>query len=601
MGFEKTVEYLGNNWSSKVERLFTQSFLYIDENNYFQLFKLFCHKRFKEGIVFILNNKRDISQEEIMLLQDNLDEFTIKEILLTLLTTGMANYSKIIFIAENLQSDWGIEFVFYILNKINIKSLNAINVDNFINNVNNTLKNITPDIQDKIIKTFEKNISLWQDVPAVWNILLPHDNVYEIFIKQFFSDTLVSLHNDEFLQQIDCKHYIKIIKFLISSHRIDKKYKNNFYQFLHRVKSPQFLNEFLDFLAPMSVAGIADFAFNFSTIPFMHLMLAQKEIDGRKFLLYLFFIYSSSLSLEDKRNFLKNILDSEKIIDLTSIYANDLPIQFIQMIVSLDIKSFSGLLFVLDVVDKNGDTSLIQNLPTRYKDCPDPIKPRITEIFAKHSLKKVLLNEKKDFNINVFIEILKKVPPSVTTDIISLIYHSSANVKVRLIKLVELINYDKGIEKIIETLMYKDKDKKVRATCIRLLKLLKEDEALKHVRILLFDEDSRVRANAVEIFEYFANIDNWFVLLALANDPNNRVRANVAKAIFRFSKQHSLEILNGMINSNQELFVLSALWVIEKLSLYDEFINTLEDLDKKHISIKIKNRLNKMFTNIRKV
>ncbi|MFN7182423.1 MAG: HEAT repeat domain-containing protein, partial [Planctomycetota bacterium] len=370
---------------------------------------------------------------------------------------------------------------------------------------------------------------------------------------------------------------------------------------LSEIEAQQFLETFLNFLLKMNIENITQFSANFSAIPFFKAAIMRKNYESEQLLRYLFFIYSSYLNLENKIKLLKDILESEKNIVSNSTYLENLPYHFIDMLVRLEIKSDSGLLFVLDVVDKKGRPELISNLPKIYQNSSPAIKSKINEIFLKHSLKSIVSDEKRDLNINAFVEILKKLPDSVSGEIISLIYNASASIKIRLINIIELLNFDRGIEKIIERLVYREKDKKVKATCIRLLKLLDQETALKHLRILLFDDEPRVRANAIEAFEYFATADNWFVLLALANDSNNRVRANVAKAIFPFSRTHSIEILNGMLNSDRELFVLSALWVIEKLSLYNEFTQTLEKLNRKSVGIKIRNKLNKIFTQIMKV
>lgn len=594
MGFEKSVSFFKNNWSEQVEGLFAQSLELFNEDIYPKLFELFCEKRYKVGIVYLIQHKSNITKSEVELLYKLLDEYMTKDVILTLLSQGTEDYSKILYILENIQSSWVIEFIFYVVAKMNVKSLNVINITAFAENLDYMLRDSSINVRHSIFRELEKNIKFWQDIPAMWNKCLKYEEMYEIFVKHFFKDLQNAEKDGPLLNLIEPQHYINILNFVIKTHYIDKGCKNNFYQFLFTSDSETFLNAFLEHINQMNFTQLSQYAGNFSIIPFLNIAVKHNEFEGNNLLFYLFFIYSSGLHRDIKLEAMRNVLNSDKKIDVVSLRLDGVASEFIGSLINLNINADSGLAFIFEIVDKKGDYNFVQKLKERYNEVSDKLKEKINEILLKYSLKSVILDERKEVNIGSFIDILKKVPFNVTNDIVSMIYNSTPTIKMRLIKLIELMNYDKGVENIIETLMYKDKDKKVRATCTRLLKFLKEDHALKHLRILMFDEDPRVKANAVEIFEYFANADNWFVLLALANDDNNRVRGNVAKIVYAFSKKHSIDIIRSMLNSDKELFVLSALWVIEKLNIAHEFHNVLPVIEQKYTGQRVKSRLSKL-------
>lgn len=600
MGFEKTVSFFKDNWSKEIEELFSNSLEYCTTSLYPALLELFCEKKYKDGIVYIIHHKENITQSEIEFLSNLLDEYTIKDIILTLLSKGTADYSKILHILENIKGAWAVEFLFYVLDKMNIKSLGVVDIDIFSDNLAKLLESSPLNIRYNIIKELEKNIERWRNIPSIWNKCLKYETMYETFIKCFFKEPVLKQDDVLLLNLIEPSHYINILNFLIKNHYIDKNLRNNFYQFLFATESVGFFNAFLEYICNLPTPQLVLYADNFYIIPFFTLAVKLDRFNGTYLLFYLYFIYLTRLNIEEKLEAIKNILNSSKTIDTGALKISDISANFLDDLIKLDIKSETGLGFVFDIVDKKGDGHFIQKLQNKYDKVSPSLQEKINKILIKHSLKSLILDEKKEVNLNAFIEVLKKIPFEITNDIISLIYNSNPAIKMRLIKLIELLNYEKGIENIIETLMYKEKDKKVRATCTRLLKFLKEEEALKHIRVLMFDNDSRVRANAVEIFEYFANSDNWFVLLALANDENNRVRGNVAKAIYPFSKKHSIEIIKDMLKSNKELFVLTALWVIEKLNIAHEFQDILPLIEQKHTSPKVKQRLNRLGVLIRK-
>lgn len=593
MGFEKSISFFRDNWSEQIENLFASSFEYINDDIYLKLFQLFCEKKYSQGIVYLIRYKSNITKNEVELLNKFLDEYTLKDIILTLLE-GVAGYSKILYILENLQGAWVVEYIFYVFVKMNVKSLNVINIGIFVNNLEEVLRNSPISVRHNILTVLEKNFELWYDIPSVWNCCLKYEQMYLTFINYFFSGQQSRQKDKTLLSLIEPQHYINILNFLMKTHYADKDTRNNFYQFLFTSDSTMFFKAFLEYIRQMTFAQLSQYAANFSTIPFLDIALKDSEFNGMQLLYYLFFIYSCGLTKEVKLKAIEDILNSNKSIDMNSFQIDDVPYEFIDNLINLNINVDSALAFVFDIVDKKGDYNFVQKLRNRYNEVSDKFKERINEIFIKYSLKSVILDEKREVNLNSFVDVLKKLPFNVTEDIVSLVYNSNPKIKMRLIKLVELLNYDKGIQSIIEALIYKEKDKKVRATCVKLLKSLREEEALKHLRVLMFDDDPRVRANAIEIFEYFANADNWFVLLALANDENNRVRGNVAKAIYPFSRKHSIDIIKDMLNNNKELFVLSALWVIEKLNIADEFHSILHSIEQKFIGQKIKNRLSKL-------
>ena len=105
-------------------------------------------------------------------------------------------------------------------------------------------------------------------------------------------------------------------------------------------------------------------------------------------------------------------------------------------------------------------------------------------------------------------------------------------------------------------------DARVRASAVRVLGNLRDQESMKALLDAVLDLNRRVVANAVEAmedtgFRVLANI-----LVPMLKHPNNRIRANTVKALWVLGYPQAIQILLTMAKSNSEKMRISALWAM---------------------------------------
>lgn len=134
----------------------------------------------------------------------------------------------------------------------------------------------------------------------------------------------------------------------------------------------------------------------------------------------------------------------------------------------------------------------------------------------------------------------------------------------------------------LEEALKTETNEKVKASLLMALSEFAGSDHIKLFASYLENSNTRVRANAVEALEKCAHDKCLPIFGMMLNDPNNRVRANAILALKSYPYISIKNQLNKMINTNQKLMQLSAIYVIDilgKKELYSLLDNVSLGLD----------------------
>ncbi|NOS99363.1 MAG: HEAT repeat domain-containing protein [Phycisphaerales bacterium] len=132
--------------------------------------------------------------------------------------------------------------------------------------------------------------------------------------------------------------------------------------------------------------------------------------------------------------------------------------------------------------------------------------------------------------------------------------------------IVRTLGVSSDYDEVIYRLSH-DPDEKVRSFCVSLLAQLEGAIALRILRRTLDDPDPRVQANAIEVLSAIEAADADDPLARKLHAEHNRVRATAIKALLpKRVRQAAVALLNMLASSSPHQRV-SALWVVEHLSL----------------------------------
>jgi CheY-like chemotaxis protein len=131
-----------------------------------------------------------------------------------------------------------------------------------------------------------------------------------------------------------------------------------------------------------------------------------------------------------------------------------------------------------------------------------------------------------------------------------------------------------------------DEDDKVRATAVKLIAEMLDQNEGSLLMKMLNDRNARVRANVIESLEAIGNRNVLGILMKYKYDKDNRVRANALKAIWNFGHRDIQESLEEMLVSLDEKMKASAVWLIGEIGQHQkELKNLLKVVRKDHEEI----------------
>ena len=120
-----------------------------------------------------------------------------------------------------------------------------------------------------------------------------------------------------------------------------------------------------------------------------------------------------------------------------------------------------------------------------------------------------------------------------------------------------------------------DSDEQVRATAVKLIADMLDQEQTGLLVKLLGDPDARVRANVIECLEEVGQRNTLGILMKYKFDKDNRVRANAIKAIWNFGHRDVMDTLEEMLLGFDPKMRASATWVIGEIGHNEPDIKNL--------------------------
>ena len=120
-----------------------------------------------------------------------------------------------------------------------------------------------------------------------------------------------------------------------------------------------------------------------------------------------------------------------------------------------------------------------------------------------------------------------------------------------------------------------DEDDKVRATAVKLIAEMLDQNESSLLMKMLNDKNARVRANVIESLEAIGNRNVLGILMKYKYDRDNRVRANALKAIWNFGHKDIRDSLEEMLIDEDEKMKASAVWLIGEIGHHQPDIKRL--------------------------
>ncbi|MBU0719575.1 MAG: HEAT repeat domain-containing protein [Planctomycetes bacterium] len=108
----------------------------------------------------------------------------------------------------------------------------------------------------------------------------------------------------------------------------------------------------------------------------------------------------------------------------------------------------------------------------------------------------------------------------------------------------------------------------VRSRAVALLTGLSSPTSHRILRAAMNDPDERVQANAIEALDLLDDPNRHEKTKLALQSPDSRVRANAVKSLLRLEVPEAGDALINMLEDSSPAHRLSALWVVDRLSLY---------------------------------
>jgi HEAT repeat protein len=108
-------------------------------------------------------------------------------------------------------------------------------------------------------------------------------------------------------------------------------------------------------------------------------------------------------------------------------------------------------------------------------------------------------------------------------------------------------------------------DSRVRASLVKAIGRFRKRDSFDVLALLLNDADPRVRANAIEALDELADVRLEPLLGPMLGDPDNRIRGNALKAMARFSRPRALAGAHEMAASADVWMRSTAVWLYREL------------------------------------
>jgi len=137
-------------------------------------------------------------------------------------------------------------------------------------------------------------------------------------------------------------------------------------------------------------------------------------------------------------------------------------------------------------------------------------------------------------------------------------------VKIEIIEAIGKLNPE-GAANMLVKYLEEERDQKVKATIIKNLGRLGDENIIPFITEYLNSVDERVKANAIEALENFSNTRILEILNPFKKDENNRIRANTALVLVRKGENEGYSILREMLSETSRWMKASAIYALGEI------------------------------------
>ncbi|MBF0432188.1 MAG: HEAT repeat domain-containing protein [Fibrobacteria bacterium] len=160
------------------------------------------------------------------------------------------------------------------------------------------------------------------------------------------------------------------------------------------------------------------------------------------------------------------------------------------------------------------------------------------------------------------VKVLQMLDPHAAESFIQEFRSEDEKVRFNSIKILSLMDKTPEIEKFLQQLIT-DKNEKIRATAVAILKTMPENLTATLLSSMLKDNDKRVVANSLEVIETIAQDSLVPMVVKYMKHPNNRIRGNAVKAAWKMGHKDVYQHLKEMVEDQRNpLMRCTACWVI---------------------------------------
>ena len=223
------------------------------------------------------------------------------------------------------------------------------------------------------------------------------------------------------------------------------------------------------------------------------------------------------------------------------------------------------LLSAIRYLDKNGSLSHLKSVLDTTKLTLDPYIVKLARQASTNIIRRNLLAHYEELDHTTragLARLLTSLDPHVVNLLGVDLSAKEDAIRFNAVRILGLMGANPAIANLLKEVL-RDKDQKVRATAVSVIKSMKETVDVPVLASLLKDEDTRVVANTIELIDAMSQPRLVALLLRFEDHENNRIRANALKALWRMGEPTARPSVKRMMaDPASRLMRASGCWVV---------------------------------------
>jgi len=222
------------------------------------------------------------------------------------------------------------------------------------------------------------------------------------------------------------------------------------------------------------------------------------------------------------------------------------------------------LLSAIRYLDKNGSLSHLKAVLDTTKLTLDPYIVRLARQASTNIIRRNLLAHYEELDHTTrsgLVNLLTNLDPQVVNSIGVDLSSKDDSIRFNAVRILGLMGANPAIGQLLKDVV-KDRDDKVRATAVSVIKWMPDSVDTPVLAGLLRDADTRVVANTIELIDLMSQPRLVPLLLRFEDHDNNRIRANALRALWRMGEPSARVSVRRMIeDGTSHLMRASGCWV----------------------------------------